>query len=231
MNPVFTAAYVSKLTPLFYRIANEVIILCIFWSFERLPKLGSFMHGWQPRSNRDLWLWTFWMAWPERLSNSFLKEVWVTPSTPSTKIAKNLRNFMRHWKMFCKLAFSKLSLYPWTEQTFLISPAASRLFFLLPYLESWRKIQPAWLRRTLAKIAYSLPWQSLRYFMNAVNTMHPVCAKVFHEKREAMERGGIAALASTTSGGRDLTTLLSERLNGLYTDWNTLTIWIQISAG
>lgn len=90
------------------------------------------------------------------------------------------------------------------------SPAASRLFFLLPYLESWRKIRPVWLRRTLAKIAYSLPWPSLQYFMNAVNTMHPVCARVFDEKRDALEKGGMEALASTTSGGRDLTTLLSE---------------------
>ena len=40
--------------------------------------------------------------------------------------------------------------------------------------------------------------------------MHPVCAQVFYEKKEAFDEGGIAALANTASGGRDLTTLLSK---------------------
>ena len=95
---------------------------------------------------------------------------------------------------------------------FFFSPAASKLFFLMPYFEAWRKIQPVWLRRTLARLAYALPWPSLRYFINAVNTMHPVCVKVFRQKKAAMERGGVAALANTASGGRDLTTLFSEYL-------------------
>lgn len=62
----------------------------------------------------------------------------------------------------------------------------------------------------MASLAYALPWSALRNFKNAVDTMHPVCAQVFYQKKEAFEEGGIAALANTASGGRDLTTLLSK---------------------
>lgn len=67
-----------------------------------------------------------------------------------------------------------------------------------------------WLRRSIANLAYVIPWPALRAFKKAVDTMHPVCAKVFYEKKAAFDEGGIAALANTASGGRDLTTLLSE---------------------
>ena len=40
--------------------------------------------------------------------------------------------------------------------------------------------------------------------------MHSVCARIFYEKKDAFDEGGIAALANTASSGRDLTTLLSE---------------------
>ena len=90
------------------------------------------------------------------------------------------------------------------------SPAASKIFFLLPFLESWRKIEPVWLRRSLGNLAYILPWPALRLFKTSVDTMHPICAQVFYEKKEAFDEGGIAALTNTASGGRDLTTLLSQ---------------------
>ena len=71
-------------------------------------------------------------------------------------------------------------------------------------------MEPVWLRRSLANLAYVLPWPSLRNFKKSVDTIHPVCARVFYEKQEAFNKGGIAALANTASDGRDLTTLLSE---------------------
>ena len=71
-------------------------------------------------------------------------------------------------------------------------------------------MEPVWLRRSLANLAYVLPWPSLRNFKKSVDTMHPVCARVFYEKKDVFDEGGIAALANTASGGRDLTTLLSE---------------------
>jgi len=61
----------------------------------------------------------------------------------------------------------------------------------------------------MANLAYALPWPALRTFKNAVDTMHPVCAQVFYDKKAAFDEGGIAALANSASGGRDLTTLLS----------------------
>jgi len=71
-------------------------------------------------------------------------------------------------------------------------------------------MEPVWLRRSLANLAYVLPWPALRRFKTSVDTTHPVYAKVFHEKKEAFDEGGISALTNTASGGRDLTTLLSE---------------------
>ena len=67
-----------------------------------------------------------------------------------------------------------------------------------------------WLRRSLGNLAYILPWPALRLFKTSVDTMHPICAQVFYEKKEAFDEGGIAALTNTASGGRDLTTLLSQ---------------------
>lgn len=58
-----------------------------------------------------------------------------------------------------------------------------------------------------------MPWPALRTFKKSVDTMHPVCAQVFHEKKAAFDEGGIAALANTASGGRDLTTLLSKLID------------------
>ncbi|KDR84606.1 hypothetical protein GALMADRAFT_237500 [Galerina marginata CBS 339.88] len=172
MNPVFTAAYVSKLTPLFYRIANDLHAR-LTAQVKAGPVAMDILDG---------------------LTRTALELI------SQGGMGHTFNSFDENSKEFSEFH----------EALKDVLPAASRLFFLLPYLESWRKIQPVWLRRGLAKVAYSLPWPSLRYFMNAVNTMHPVCARVFNEKKEALETGGVAALASTTSGGRDLTTLLMQ---------------------
>ena len=39
--------------------------------------------------------------------------------------------------------------------------------------------------------------------------MHPVCANLFKQKKKVLDEGGISELEKTTSGGKDLATLLS----------------------
>ncbi|KAJ7304515.1 cytochrome P450 [Mycena albidolilacea] len=90
-----------------------------------------------------------------------------------------------------------------------VLPLASRLFLTLPFLESWRKIQPVWLRRTLASIA-TFPWPAARRFKAAVDAMHPVYVKLYNTRQKALEEGGSAALAETAAGGKDLITSMIQ---------------------
>jgi len=46
-------------------------------------------------------------------------------------------------------------------------------------------------------------------FKWGIDTLHPVYANLFKQKKKALEEGGIFELERTTSGGRDLSTLLS----------------------
>ncbi|KDR84663.1 hypothetical protein GALMADRAFT_55583 [Galerina marginata CBS 339.88] len=172
MNPVFTAAYVSKLSPLFNRIAIEL----------------------RQRLSAEVKSGPVALDILDGLTRTALELI------SQGGIGHTFNSFDKNSKEFVEFH----------EALKDVLPAASKLFFLMPYLESWRKIQPVWFRRLLAKMAYGLPWPSLRYFMNAVNTMHPVCVKVFNQKKSALENGGIAALANTASGGRDLTTLFMQ---------------------
>ncbi|KAJ6532558.1 cytochrome P450 [Mycena capillaripes] len=84
-------------------------------------------------------------------------------------------------------------------------PLASRLFPVLPFLESWRKIQPVWLRRTLASIA-TFPWPAARKFRASVDAMHPVYVKLYNSRQKVLEEAGSPALAKTAAGGKDLIT-------------------------
>ena len=126
-------------------------------------------------------------------------------------MTKNSTNSVKPWQMFCKF-IQTLMMLSITDRLFLIhlSPPAGNLFVLLPFFESWRKFEPVWLRRSLANLAYVLPWSALRQFKKSIDTMHPVYAQIFYEKKETFRKGGITALANTASGGRDLTTLLSR---------------------
>ena len=120
---------------------------------------------------------------------------------------------MKPWKLFCKVHFrntDNVSIYIWPHLSPTCSPSGSRIFLLLPFLEFWRKAEPTWLRRSLANLAYVLPWPSLRQFKASIDATHPVFAQAFYDKKEAFNKGGIEALTNTASGGRDLTTLLSE---------------------
>ncbi|KAJ7166841.1 cytochrome P450 [Mycena filopes] len=90
-----------------------------------------------------------------------------------------------------------------------VLPLASRLFLVLPFLESWRKIQPVWLRRTLASLA-TFPWPAAGRFRTAVDTMHPVYVKLYNTRKQALEEGGSAALADTAAGGKDLITSMIQ---------------------
>ncbi|KAJ6590229.1 cytochrome P450 [Mycena sp. CBHHK59/15] len=90
-----------------------------------------------------------------------------------------------------------------------VLPLASRLFLVLPFLESWRKMRPVWLRRSLAAIA-TFPWPAAGRFRAAVDTMHPVYVKLYNSRKNALEEGGSAALAETAAGGKDLITSMIQ---------------------
>ncbi|KAF9464293.1 cytochrome P450 [Collybia nuda] len=173
MNPAFTAAHVSKLSPLFYRIATELR--------DRLKaEVGSSS--------------AYTLDILDRLTRTALELI------SQGGIGHTFNSFERNSKEF----------HEFHEALKDVLPNASKLFFILPFLESWRKREPAWLRRSLANLAYVIPWPTLRAFKKAVDTMHPVCKKVFYEKKAAFDEGGIGALSNTASGGRDLTTLLMQ---------------------
>ncbi|KAJ6511636.1 cytochrome P450 [Mycena vulgaris] len=90
-----------------------------------------------------------------------------------------------------------------------VLPLASRLFLVLPFLESWRKMRPVWLRRTLASIA-TFPWPAAGKFRAAVDAMHPVYVMLYDSRKQALEEGGSAALAETAAGGKDLITSMIQ---------------------
>ncbi|KAK7021429.1 cytochrome P450 [Favolaschia claudopus] len=90
-----------------------------------------------------------------------------------------------------------------------VLPLASRLFLVLPFLESWRKMKPVWLRRTLAYVG-TLPWPSARKFRAAVDAMHPVYVNLYKARQRMLEEGGSAALADTAAGGKDLITSMIQ---------------------
>ncbi|KAJ7665633.1 cytochrome P450 [Mycena rosella] len=84
-----------------------------------------------------------------------------------------------------------------------VLPLASRLFLVVPFMDSWRKMRPVWLRRALASIA-AVSWPAARKFKAAVEAMHPVYVMLYNSRKKAMEEGGSAALAETAAGGKDL---------------------------
>ncbi|KAF7369928.1 hypothetical protein MSAN_00622300 [Mycena sanguinolenta] len=88
-----------------------------------------------------------------------------------------------------------------------VMPLAGRLFLILPFLQSWRKMKPVWLRRSLASII-TFPWPAARKFRAAVNAMHPIYVNVYNSRLRVLEEGGSAALAETAAGGNDLVTLM-----------------------
>ncbi|PPR01289.1 hypothetical protein CVT24_006364 [Panaeolus cyanescens] len=173
LNPVFTAAHVSKLSPLFHRIATEL-----------RDRLKSEVKS-NPGATLDIL---------DRLTRTALELI------SQGGIGHTFNSFDKNSKEF----------HEFHEALKDVLPTASHLFFLLPFLESWRKKEPVWLRRFVANLAYVIPWTALRRFKESVDIMHPVCAKVFHAKKKLFDEGGIAALANTASGGRDLTTLLMQ---------------------
>ncbi|PPQ76505.1 hypothetical protein CVT24_010878 [Panaeolus cyanescens] len=175
MNPVFTAAHVSRLSPLFHRIATELR--------ERLKV--------EVKSNPGS---TTTLNILDRLTRTALELI------SQGGIGHTFNSFDKNSKEFKEFHSALQD----------VLPSASSLFFIIPFLESWRKKEPVWLRRFVASLGYVIPWSALRRFTEAVNVMHPVCAKVFYQKKALFDEGGIAALANTASGGRDLATLLMQ---------------------
>ncbi|RDB16544.1 hypothetical protein Hypma_002917 [Hypsizygus marmoreus] len=85
---------------------------------------------------------------------------------------------------------------------------ASRLFLFLPYLETWRKMKPVWLRRSLARLVPYIPWSAPRKFQEASETMYPIYQTVLEDKKRLFRQGGMEALEESATSGKDLMTLL-----------------------
>ncbi|THU94004.1 cytochrome P450 [Dendrothele bispora CBS 962.96] len=168
MNPVFTAAFVSKLTPMFYKIAYQ--------SRDTLAKAVQ-------NSSDGI------VDVLDHLTRTALELI------SQGGLGHSFNSFDRNSKEFTEFH----------EALKTVLPMSGRIFFVLPYLESWRKIRPDWLRKFFSSAVYYLPWPSMRKFKWGCDTMHPVCKKLFIEKKQMLREGTIDHSAM---GGRDLATLL-----------------------
>ncbi|KAJ6622971.1 cytochrome P450 [Mycena sp. CBHHK59/15] len=90
-----------------------------------------------------------------------------------------------------------------------VLPLGSRLFLVAPFMESWRKMQPVWLRRILASVATSL-WPVASRFKAAIEVMQPIYVKIYNSRIKAVEEGGSAAMAESPAGGKDLLTSMVQ---------------------
>ncbi|KAJ7833848.1 cytochrome P450 [Mycena olivaceomarginata] len=84
-----------------------------------------------------------------------------------------------------------------------VFPLGARLLLFLPFLESWRKMEPIWLRRTLASII-AVFWPTVAKFRAAIYVMRSVYLMLYKARKKVFEEGGSTALAETPAGGRDL---------------------------
>ncbi|KAK7060606.1 hypothetical protein VNI00_001372 [Paramarasmius palmivorus] len=168
MNPVFTAAFVSKLTPMFYKIAYQ--------SRDTLAKA---------------------------VRNSSDGVVDVLDHLTRTALELISQGGLGH--SFNSFDHNSKEFNEFHEALKTVLPMSGRIFFVLPYLESWRKLKPDWLRKFFSNAVYYFPWPSLRKFKWGCDTMHPVCKKLFIEKKKMLEEGTIE---SSAMGGKDLATLL-----------------------
>ncbi|KAF8217205.1 cytochrome P450 [Mycena galopus ATCC 62051] len=84
-----------------------------------------------------------------------------------------------------------------------VLPLGSRLFLILPFLQSWRKMKPVWLRRTLACIGRFF-WPTAAKFNAAIHYMRPVYLKIYQARQKVLEENGSAAVAEPGAGGKDL---------------------------
>ncbi|KAL0958596.1 hypothetical protein HGRIS_013937 [Hohenbuehelia grisea] len=88
-----------------------------------------------------------------------------------------------------------------------VLPLSSRLFLFLPFLNSWRKIRPVWIRRALATGLDYLPWSAPRRFRDTVSAMHPVFSSILEQHKAELD--GTAQQAEIKDGlGNDLVNLL-----------------------
>ncbi|TFY70744.1 hypothetical protein EVG20_g2276 [Dentipellis fragilis] len=172
LNPVFTAAFVSKLTPMFYRIAYQLR--------DALTSAVKNNPAGEPLDILD------------HLTRTALELI------SQGGLGHTFNSFNRQSEEFEQFH----------EALKTVLPMSGRIFFVLPYLESWRKLEPIWLRRFLSNAVYYLPWPSARKFKWGVDTMHPVCRSLFQKKKQILREGASLLDESENEDGKDLATLL-----------------------
>ncbi|KAI0920673.1 hypothetical protein AcV5_010349 [Taiwanofungus camphoratus] len=92
----------------------------------------------------------------------------------------------------------------------MILPWASRLFIVLPYLQTWRHLEPVWLRNGLSRAIGYIPWPSARKFKKCVDVMHPVFRDLYKAKKAMFDQYGVEELRKTATGGNDLASVLMQ---------------------
>ncbi|TRM57261.1 cytochrome P450 [Schizophyllum amplum] len=176
LNPIFTAAFVSKLSPIFYKIGFQLR--------DRLA--GMLQNGPAEATNIDML---------DLLTRTALELI------SQGGLGHSFNSFEEDSKEFDTFH----------EALTTVLPMGGRLFLVFPFLNGWRKMKPAWLRGFLSATVRYIPWPSARRFKWAVDTMHPVCKRLFMDKKRLIAQGSISELEKTVSGGKDLSSLLIAR--------------------
>ncbi|KAF9498262.1 cytochrome P450 [Pleurotus eryngii] len=85
-----------------------------------------------------------------------------------------------------------------------VLPTAGRLWMVIPYFESWRKLRPVWLRRFLSRLVLYLPWKAAREFKQCCDLMDQTCRDMYgYQQNLSLKKLGRIS-------GRDLCTHLLE---------------------
>ncbi|KAI4294315.1 cytochrome P450 [Schizophyllum commune Loenen D] len=175
LNPVFTAAFVSKLSPVFYGIAHQL-----------RDRLAAKVDGALEGAAIDML---------DLLTRTALELI------SQGGLGHSFNSFSDNSEEF----------NTFHEALKTVLPMSGRLFLVLPFLNSWRSMKPDWLRGFLSAAVSYVPWPSARRFKWAVDTMHPVCKRLFQLKKDLISQGSISELEKTVAGGRDLSSLLIAR--------------------
>jgi len=174
VDPIFTTARISRLTPLFYNVMRQL------------------------QANLDA----------EIAESPKGHEIDILDRLVRTTLELIAQGGLGHTFDSFNPKSKEFIEFHWAITSVL--PIGSRLFLFLPYLDSWRKMEPVWLRRFLAKAVTYLPWSAPREFNKACDVMHPVYQDLLEGKKQLYREGGMSALEESATNGKDLMTILFQ---------------------